>query len=235
MSKCVENNLPLRAISKPPVKDMKYIFPIFLLFISAFSLKAGETEIEKPDDAFATWSDLIVRKDIGNWHIGGLLEYCTIDKGQGMKNDEIILRPIVGYNPLPWLRFQMQMDFLYSFSGGFYLRYLPDMTFHWKLYDLKCSFRTRMQISHHVESGKVTPVVRNRLKFDYPIPNSPVSVHIASEPYWLDKFMKTRYYIGADFQLTKQLSITADYLRYQYYDPAKPHHNVVYLTLYVRL
>ena len=214
---------------------MKHIFPIFLLFISAFSLKAGETEIEKPDDAFATWTDFIVRKDLGNWHVGGLLEYCTVDQGAGLTHNQIIIRPIVGYNPLKWLRFQMQIDFMYSFYSGFYLRYLPDMTFHWKIHDLKCSFRTRLQISHHIESGDVTPTVRNRLKIDYPIPNSPVSLHIASEPYWLDRFIKTRYFAGADFKLTNQLTLTADYLRYQYYDPTKPHHNVVYLTLYVRL
>ena len=35
-----------------------------------------------------------------------------------MKHNELMLRPVVGYNPLPWLRMQMQVDFIYSFFTG---------------------------------------------------------------------------------------------------------------------
>ena len=131
---------------------MKCLFVTILLACLAMSAKAQEGEI-KPHDALATWTDLIYRKDIGKkWHVGGFVEYCTIDRfdGKGMVNDEVILRPIVGYNPLDWLRFQMQMDFLYSFSGGFYLRYLPDVTLHWKAGDFRFAFRNRLQLSHKV-------------------------------------------------------------------------------------
>jgi hypothetical protein len=57
----------------------------------------------------------------------------------------------------------------------------------------------------------------------------------AAEPYWYDRFIKTRYYSGLDIKLHKHLSLTADYVRYQHYDAGKPHQNVVYLTLYVKL
>ena len=208
---------------------------IFALVL-ALPLAAQELEPEvKPDDAFATWTDIIVRKDFGKWHVGGTLEYCTINKGDGMKNNEALIRPIVGYNPLPWLRLQAQVDFLYSFYTGFYLRYIPDVTFHWKASDFRFSFRTRTQITHKVSTGKVSTAIRNRFKVDYLIPDSPVTVHIAAEPYWLKSFIKTRYYLGADFQLHKNLSLSADYVRYQHYSPETPHQNVVYLTMYVRL
>lgn len=214
---------------------MKRLSLIFLFMLLLFPLTAGGTEVDKPEDAFATWTDIIVRKDFDKWHVGGLLEYCTIDNGQGMTNNEFVLRPIVGYNPLPWLRFQFQVDFLYSFYTGFYFRYIPDMTFHWKASDFRFSFRNRVQFSHHVKTGKVSAAIRNRFKVDYLIPDSPVSVHVAAEPYWLDRFIKTRYYTGLDFKINKQLSLTADYVRYQHYDVGKPHQDVVYLTLYVRL
>lgn len=209
-------------------------------FISAFlllSICASGQELleEKPPDAFATWTDIIVRKDFNNWHIGGLVEYCTINKGQGLTHNEVVLRPIVGYNPLPWLRLQGQVDFLYSWYTGFYLRYLADVSLHWKTGDFRFSFRTRGQFSHKVSTGKVSPAIRNRFKVDYLIPNSPVSLHIAAEPYWLTSFIKTRYYLGADFKVHKNLSISADYIRYQHYAPTSPHQNVVYLVLYVRL
>lgn len=214
---------------------MKKYLLIILTVLPLSLVHAQESDLEKPEDAFATWTDIIVRKDFSDWHVGGLVEYCTIDKGQGLKNNEVLIRPVVGYNPLPWLRFQLQVDFLYSFYSGFYLRYIPDMTFHWKASDFRFSFRNRVQLSHHVKTGNVSPAIRNRFKVDYLIPESPLSVHVAAEPYWYDRFIKTRYYLGLDYKICSNLSITADYIRYQHYDPGKPHQNVVYLVLYVRL
>lgn len=216
---------------------MKRLFVTILLVCLAMSAKAQEGEI-KPHDALATWTDLIYRKDIGKkWHVGGFVEYCTIDRfdGKGMVNDEVILRPIVGYNPLDWLRFQMQMDFLYSFSGGFYLRYLPDVTLHWKAGDFRFAFRNRLQLSHKVSTGQLSPVMRSRLKVDYIVPDSPVSLHIAAEPYWLKSITKARYLAGVDWQVHKSLCITADYIRYANYSPTSPHSNVISLALYVRM
>ena len=214
------------------MKKLAFIFAFIVLSVSA---SAQELLEEKPADAFATWTDIIIRKDFDKWHVGGLVEYCTINKGQGMTHNEAVIRPIVGYNPLPWLRFQGQIDFLYSWYTGFYLRYLADVTLHWKAGDFRFSFRTRGQFSHKVSTGKVSPTIRNRFKVDYLIPDSPVSLHMAAEPYWLKSFVKTRYYLGADFKVNKNLSITTDYVRYQHYEPTTPHQNVVYLTLYVRL
>ena len=214
---------------------MRRIILIHIFLWSLLPLAVAEIDVEKPADAFATWTDIIVRKDFDKWHIGGLVEYCTIDNGHGMTNNEFVFRPVVGYNPLPWLRFQFQVDFLYSFYTGFYLRYIPDMTFHWKASDFRFSFRNRVQFAHHVKTGKVSPAIRNRFKVDYLIPDSPVCVHIAAEPYWYDRFIKTRYYTGLDFKINKQFSLTADYVRYQHYDAGKPHQDVVYLTLYIRL
>jgi hypothetical protein len=214
---------------------MKRAVVILLLLLLTFSAGAQESIVEKPEDAFATWTDVIVRKDFDNWHVGGLVEYCTIDNGSGLKHNEVVLRPIVGYNPLSWLRLQFQVDFLYSFFSGFYLRYLPDVSFHWKASDFRFSFRTRYQLSHHTQSGKLSSAMRNRFKVEYLIPDVPVSLHFAAEPYWWDRFIKTRYYLGADFKINKHFSITADYIRYQHYDIPKPHQNVVYLILYVRL
>lgn len=214
---------------------MKRIFPLFLLFLSLSLANAQEIGADKPADAFVTWTELIVRKDFSNWHFGGVAQYCTIGGGQGQKSNEALLRPVVGYNPLPWLRLQFQVDFLYTFYAGFYLRYIPDLTFHWKASDFRFSLRNRIQLSHHIKSGKFSPIVRSRFKTDYLIPQSPVSLHIAAEPYWFDRFIKTRYYVGADFKINGNLSVTTDYVRYQHYDIDKPHQNVVSLALYVRL
>ena len=200
------------------------------------ALKAQEADL-KPPTSFATWTDIIFRKDIGKWHVGGLIEYCTIDKfnGKGLVNDEIIIRPIVGYNPLNWLRFQFQIDFLYSYFSGFYLRYLPDISFHWKAADFRFSIRNRLQLSHHVSTGVLKPVIRSRFKVDYLIPKSPVSLHVAAEPYWLKSISKARYYAGVDVQVHEYVTLSADYIRYDNYAATSAHSNVLYLALYVRL
>ena len=218
---------------------MKKIVFICMFLLSVFSMRAGEVDVEKPADAFATWTDIIIRKDYNNWHIGGLIEYCTINKGQGLKSNEFTLRPIVGYNPLPWLRLQFQVDFLHSLYGDtqFYIRYIPDVTFHWSASDFRFSVRNRIQMSQNITKHKYSSTaVRNRFKVDYLVPKAPVTVHLAAEPYWWsDGFIKTRYYLGADFKLNKQLSLTADYIRYQHYRPGTPDQNVVVLALNIRL
>ena len=187
------------------------------------------------NDALALWTDVIVRKNFEKWHVGGLLEYCAIDKGEGMTHNEMILRPVVGYKPLSWMSLQMQVDFLYSCYDGFFMRYLPDVSFHLKKSDFRFSFRNRLQLTHQVSTGKVTPVIRTRAKVDYHIPESPVSVHLAAEPYWLKDFVKTRYYLGLDFKVSETISITADYIRYQHYRPGVLDQNVAYLILEIML
>lgn len=216
---------------------MKRCFLILLLLSLCIPAIAQDTESEKPDDAFAIWTDYVVRKDIGKWHVGGFVEYCTIDRhdGKGMVNDEVIIRPIVGYNPCKWLRFQMQMDFLYSYTGGMYFRYLPDVTLHWKSGDFRFALRNRLQLSHKLSTGHLSPVMRTRLKVDYQVPDLPVSIHAAAEPYWLTSITKARYLAGADIQVHKYICLTADYIRYDNYSPTSPNSNVVSLALYVRI
>ena len=215
-----------------PDTRMRRLLLITVAFLSCIA--AGAQEIDEKD-AFATWTDVIIRKDFNKWHVGGLLEYCTVDKGYGMTHNEVILRPIVGYNPLEWLRLQGQVDFLYSFYSGFCLRYLADITFHAKASDFRFSLRNRLQLTHDIYSGKVSPVIRTRLKTDYLIPKTPVSLHVAAEPYWLKHIVKCRFYFGADIKVHKNLSISADYIRYPNYKPDVQDHNVIYLSLYVRL
>ena len=91
---------------------MKYLLSILLFCLPVISSRASD--VDKPNDSFATWTDVVVRKVFGKWHVGGLIEYCTINKGAGLKHNEFTVRPIVGYNPLSWLRFQFQIDFSVS-------------------------------------------------------------------------------------------------------------------------
>ena len=87
--------------------SVKHTLLFFLVLFLSIPSIAQEVEPEKPDDAYAIWTDYVVRKDIGKWHVGGVFEYASIDQGEGMKHNELMARPVVGYNPLSWLRLQM--------------------------------------------------------------------------------------------------------------------------------
>lgn len=214
---------------------MKSVLPILILAILPYTCYAQENKNETRDN-FGTWTDIIFRKDINNWHIGGYIEHCSINKsdGKGITNDELLICPIVGYNPLKWLRFQFQLDFQYCFNRGFNLRYVPEATLHFKASDFRFSFRSRLQLTHQISNGYLSPIMRNRLKVEYLIPNSPASLHVAAEPYWLESITKARYYAGMGFQVHKNISITAEYIRYEYYTQTTDQ-NVVSFALYVRI
>ena len=217
------------------MKLMSYRSCIIILILAVLP-QVGYAQETDDRDNFGTWTDLIIRKDINNWHIGGYIEYCTIDRfnDEGIKSDELIVSPIVGYNILDWLRVQFQIDFQYCFNQGMYLRYMPEVTFHWKASDFRFSFRTRLQLAQQIRNGALSPIMRNRFKVEYIIPKTPVSLHVAAEPYWLKNLTKARYYAGAAFQVHKNLSITTEYIRYEYYTPSKDQ-NVFSMVLYVRL
>lgn len=214
---------------------MKKLFAIIAIMFSSLSLGAVETEDVEIKDALAFWTDFIVRKDFTNWHVAGLVEYCTIDTGTGMVNNEVLFRPVIGYKPLKWLSLQTQVDFLYSWFSQWYLRYLSDVTFSTKASDFRFAFRARIQLTHKLSTGKVSPMMRTRAKVDYHIPKSPVSLHIAAEPYWLTQFVKTRYYLGADFKISDTITLTTDYIRYQHYLPGAPDQNVAYLIMTINI
>ena len=85
-----------------------------------------------------------------------------------------------------------------------------------------------------MKDGVLSPIMRNRFRVEYLIPKTPVSLHVAAEPYWLENLTKARFYAGAAFQVHKNLSITTEYVRYEYYTPSKDQ-NVFSMVLYVRL
>ena len=78
------------------------------------------------------------------------------------------------------------------------------------------------------------PLMRNRLKVEYTIPKSPFSLHVAAEPYWLKSITKARYYAGMGLQIHKNISMTTEYVRYEYYNSSADQ-NVVSIVLYVRI
>ena len=84
---------------------MRYLLAILLFCLSVISLRASD--VDKPDDAFATWTDIIVRKDIGNWHVGGSV------KLPGLLHQD----PILSWNGFPALKAAFPDSRLYPLSA----------------------------------------------------------------------------------------------------------------------
>lgn len=219
---------------------------VIMIFPSFMPVQAAERE----DDALSIWSTTVLRKSFGKenrWGVGVLQEYRhKIHKGVS-KTDQWFLRPSVSYNALPWLKLQYQMDFA-STSSGFNLRFMPEVTFSHKVGDFSLSFRQRAMTTWKVEHKTNSTVLRSRAKVGYQIPQTPLTLIWAVEPYWCNFsaddfswFQKCRWYAGVDIKLTKNLTFSPHYNCQAYhnhkgrYDRRTYDDHVIYFTLTVKL
>ena len=199
------------------------------------------------EDAFCTWTNVSFDKAIGKWSVGLMTEYRhKIHEGVS-KTDQYFARPRVTYSALKWLKLGYQMD-LAATSSGFNVRFLPEITFSKKVGDFSFAFRQRVQTTWKVEQGSNSTVLRSRGKVDYRIPETPVSIHFAVEPYWADFkqdgfawFQKVRWYAGFDIKIIDGLTLRPEYLCQSYhnhkglYDRRTYDDHIFYMTFAIKL
>jgi hypothetical protein len=183
----------------------------------------------------------------GRWTAGLMTEYRhKIHEGVSA-TDQFFARPRIAYKALSWLTVRYQMDFA-STSSGFNLRFIPEVTLSHKVGDFSFAFRQRVMTTWKVEKGTNSTVLRSRAKVDYRIPQTPLSVHFAVEPYWCDFskdsfswFQKARWYAGVDIKLTESLTLKPEYVCQAYhnhkgiYDRRTYDDHVIYFTFAVKL
>jgi hypothetical protein len=163
------------------------------------------------------------------------------------KTDQYFARPRVAYKALPWLTVRYQMDFA-STSSGFNLRFMPELTASHKVGDFSFALRQRFMTTWKVERGTNSTVLRTRAKVDYSIPQTPLSVHFAVEPYWCDFskdsfawFQKARWYAGFNVKLLDNLTLVPEYVCQAYHNhqgryPRRTYDDhVIYMTFLVKL
>lgn len=197
------------------------------------------------------WSTVTVKKSLGadnRWTVGVMSEYRH-QMHEGVSNvSQYFVRPSVAYKALPWLNLQYQMDFAATHSSGFNWRFIPEVTISHKLGDFTLAFRQRAMTAWKVAAGTNSTVLRSRAKVDYRIPQTPLSVHFAVEPYWCNFskdsfawFQKCRWYAGFNIKLTDNLTFVPQYVCQAYhnhqarYDRRTYDDHVIYLTLTVKL
>ena len=137
------------------------------------------------DDALCLWTTVAFDKSFGKWSVGLMSEYRHKIHEGASKTDQYFARPRVAYKALPWLTLRYQMDFA-STSSGFNLRFIPEVTASHKVGDFSFTLRQRFMTTWKVKQGTNSTVLRSRAKVDYSIPQTPLSVHFAVEPYWCD-------------------------------------------------
>ena len=219
---------------------MRRLIAIIVSSLFAISVFAQE-------DAFCTWTNVSFDKSIGKWSVGLMTEYRhKIHEGVS-KTDQYFARPRVTYSALKWLKLGYQMD-LAATSSGFNVRFLPEITFSKKVGDFSFAFRQRVQTTWKVEQGSNSTVLRSRGKVDYRIPETPVSIHFAVEPYWADFkqdgfawFQKVRWYAGFDIKIFDGLTLRPEYLCQSYhnhkgiYDRRTYDDHIFYMTFAIKL
>lgn len=219
---------------------MKKLFLLIVVGLIACSAMAQ-------DDALCTWTTTTFDKSFGKWSVGLMSEYRhKIHEGVS-KTDQYFARPKVSYKTLPWLTLRYQMDFA-STSSGFNLRFIPEVSMSHKVGDFSFTFRQRVMTSWKVEQGTNSTVLRTRAKVDYHIPETPLTVHFAAEPYWCDFskdsfawFQKCRWYAGFNIKLLDNLSFVPQYVCQAYhnhngrYGRRTYDDHVIYMTFLVKL
>ena len=228
------------------MKGLRHIALIALfLFSPFFSANAQEKE-----DVLMVWSTTTVTKSLGEekkWTAGVMSEYRhQFHEGVSSIN-QYLVRPSIAYKALPWLSLKYQMDFAATYSG-FHMRFLPEVAMTHKAGDFTLSYRQRVQTTWKVKAGTNSTVLRSRAKIDYRIPETPLGVHFAIEPYWCDFsknsfawFQKIRWYAGFDVKLTDNLTFTPEYLCQTYHNHQGRYarrtydDHIIYLTLTVKL
>ena len=199
------------------------------------------------EDALCTWTTITFDKSFGKWSAGVMSEYRHRIHEEVSQTDTYIARPRVAYKVLPWLTLRYQMDFA-STSSGFMIDFIPEVSLQHKVGDFAFSFRQRTMTMWKVEKKTNSTVLRSRAKVDYSIPNTPLSVHFALEPYWCefskDKFawfQKARWYAGFDIKLADGLVFRPEYVCQAYhnhsgrYDRRTYDDHVIYVTFAISL
>lgn len=227
---------------------MKMIYCLILALILPLTLSLQAAERE--EDALCIWSTTVLKKSFGHddrWGVGVLQEYRHKIRQGVSKTDQWFLRPSVSYRVLPWLRLQYQMD-LAATSTGFDWRFMPEILFSHKVGDFSFSFRQRVMTTWKVEHHTNSTLLRTRARVDYHIPDTPLSIIFAAEPYWCNFskdtfswFQKCRWYAGFDIRLTDSLTFSPHYNCQAYhnhggrYDRRTYDDHVIYFTLTVKL
>ena len=227
---------------------MRYFYSIvacLCLSLSTFSLAAQDR-----DDTFMIWSTTTINKPLGQdkkWSVGLHSEYRHQFHEGESKTSQYFVRPNVSYKALPWLSLKYQVDFAFT-PSGFRMRFIPEVSFTKKTGDFSLSLRQRALTTWKIAEGTNSTVLRTRARVEYSIPETPMSVHCAVEPYWCD-FSKTsfawlqkvRWYAGVNIKLTDGLTLTPQYVCQAYhnhkgvYDRRTYDDHVFYMTFAVKL
>lgn len=228
---------------------------IFIALAATMLLFPLSLRAQRDQDALQFWNTVTMKKSMGKdhrWTVGLMTEYRHQYHEGTSKTSQYFVRPSFSYKAFPWLSLQYQMDFAAT-SSGFQWRFIPEVTFSHKAGDFTFSFRQRVMTSWKVESKTNTTVLRSRAKVEYHIPQTPVGVIFAWEPYWCEFgpgvarenhfgwFQKARWYGGFNIKVTDRLSILPQYICQAYhnhkgrYDRRTYDDHVAYITFSVKL
>ena len=145
---------------------------------------------------------------------------------------QFYLRPFVSYNIGAGFQVAYQNDFAFK-KSGFNFRMLPQLSYSCKWGNMAFMLRQRLMATYKPDKGW-SEVFRTKAMLDYKIGSGVFTPTIAVEPFYWDKMSRTRYYAGIKMRVSKQSSLSLQYVR-QDYAGNHPDQDVIWFLYSIRL
>ena len=196
-------------------------------------------------DDYCLWTAFSVRRMVSErWHMGARAELRLHDHFSTV--NQYYLRPFALYSIGKYLRAGLNVD-LVGRSSGFSMRYIPELSLHWGDGDWRFMLRQWYMASYTPAwglsgggsaggsgAGASSPTAlwshtaRTKFQAIRRLPDTPLSLRCAIEPFYWDRFSKCRFFLGASCDLGHGHSLLLEALREQYI--SRPSNNVLVLS-----
>lgn len=185
------------------------------LFSFVLLLLTNAQAQEKQHDDFGIWGDVHFTKTWDNGiYIGLRAEGRSCDLTRSL--DCWFIRPIVGYKPLKWLKFDAAYDFLMLPESCIRHDFLFSVTGTLKRENLSVSWRERYMLMAMHDGSSLSHTLRSFLQVKYQIGESRFAPYMAIELFTWDKWQKTRHYVGTDIRVSKHSALDIYYVYYTF-------------------
>lgn len=200
-------------------------------------------DADETRDAYGFWAGAMFTKSFGaekKWTAGLLAQYHHIFHEGVSRYDQFFARPYVGYNILPWLKAQYDMD-LAQTRGGFQMRFMPSVSVSKRISGFSMSLRQQFYYIWYPGSGATAHLFTTKGSLTYIIPDTPLALSFAMEPLYRKILIRNRIFAGVNIRLNDHLTLCPQYLRKAYhnrsgkYDRRTYDDHLFYLLLLVRL
>lgn len=209
--------------------------PSFILTAVLFMVMAlpGTVKAQEVPEgwSFGGWEFFEVSHDFGKTPFFGSF-YFEHDNFHYKYFDNWYTRTILGVKVLPWLKADVGYDFVKEPSVLKH-KLILDLTGTLKSGNFNVSLRERYMHTWRHSGGPQTNELRSRLKVQYNVPGTRWSPYLAMEVISWGDWIKTRHYVGSQYNFNDWLQLETYYIYYSH--NGKPAQHILGIGLNFKL